>query len=256
MIDLHAHMLPGLDDGPVDLEKAVAMATMAAADGITHVVVSPHAFNGVYRNTRDEILNSVNALQEALTHAGVMLRILPGMEAHVHPHIGERLRMGEVQTINHSRYLLLELPDASIPFFAEHLMSRLVISGITPVLIHPERNVDIQQDPNVLLRFLEQGVLAVASADSLRGTTRPIYQETVKILLTHSLVQGVASDAHGLTHRPPVLSDVRKTVARMCGETHTRMLFDTFPKQIIQNQDPEYPDPIPVQKRKHWLSWR
>ncbi len=244
MIDLHAHILPGLDDGPGTLEQAVAMARLAVADGITTMVASPHAMNGLYRNDTAGVQFALARLQAELSRQQIALTVLPGMEVHLHLHILRELKLGRLLGINATRYILIELPDSQIPLFADEVFFELMANGITPVLMHPERNQAIQRDPRLLARYRENGILAVLAVNSLTGGTSPATAETARLLLRRRLVQAVASDAHSLRSRPPCLAAGYRIAAGLLGPSAPIVLADN-PARIIAGERlaPEAPEP-------------
>src|SRR5688500_11582201 len=156
MIDIHSHILPGIDDGARSLEEAIDMARIAAEDGIEQMVCTPHMFNGLSHNPEPAaILDRVGALREAIGNA---MRVLPGNEVHVSHEIAEQAKTNRVTKLNRQNYMLVEFPALTVPLGADELFYKLQLNGVQPILVHPERNNQIQSRPSIVAGFIERGV--------------------------------------------------------------------------------------------------
>ncbi|MGX7872031.1 tyrosine-protein phosphatase [Mesorhizobium sp. ORM6] len=169
MIDLHSHILPGLDDGSSGLAESVEMARLAVADGTTHMVCTPHVMPGVYENDTADIAQAVQTLERELHGAGIPLALFVGADVHVAPDLPDRLRLGKVPTLNRSRYFLFEPPHHILPPRLKELASRLIGAGYTPILTHPERLTWIKSNYDVVERLNALGCLIQFTADSVTG---------------------------------------------------------------------------------------
>lgn len=199
VVDMHCHILPGIDDGARTWEDSLAMARAAVAAGITHLVATPHYMEGTYPNPRTKVLALVGELRERLAGAGIPLNVFPGTEAYISPDLPERVKAGEVTTVNDGgRYLLVELPYVGMPPWAEDVLFQLQVQGVTPIIAHPERNRNLQRDPGLLFRWVERGALAQVDAGSLEGSYRESARQAADVMLEHRLVQLAGSDAHTL----------------------------------------------------------
>lgn len=205
MIDLHAHVLPGLDDGPPDLPAALALLRAMADEGITTVVASPHCDPDRYPTTAPQVLAAVELLTREAGAAGLAMRILPGMELTLTPDLVARLRSGTALAIAGTRYVCVELPHLQFPRYAEAGLFALMAAGYRPVLNHPERNRGIQERPERFERLAEQGVLGLVTAGSLLGRFGPAAQELAETFVAAGLAPLVATDAHDTRRRPPEL---------------------------------------------------
>lgn len=205
MIDLHAHVLPGLDDGPPDLPAALDLLEAMAHDGIRTVVASPHGLDARWDVTGPQVHQAVDALRQAARAAGIDIVILPGMELPLRADLVRRLQTGEVLSIAGTRYVCVELPHHDLPWFTERALSELAVAGYIPVLSHPERNPAVQKRPEQLRSLAERGVLAMVTAGSLLGQFGRRAQKLAERFLQEGSATLVASDAHGLGTRPPVL---------------------------------------------------
>ena len=171
-VDLHAHILPGLDDGPATLEQALRMARIAAKSGTRVIVATPHCLTGVYTNGRDKILAACRELNDSLARSRVPLLVLPGAEVRLNPSIMSALARHELMTVNDGgRYLLLELPDQVVPEQVTGLIAQLKARNLEPIIAHPERNHALLHHPEWVERFVSAGALlrkTFSSCGSLR----------------------------------------------------------------------------------------
>ena len=151
MIDIHCHILPHTDDGAETEETAIEMAKEAVDKGISAVIATPHHQNNRYLNPKHDIINKVEKLQCLFKENDIPLQVLPGQEVRIYGELLEDIEKGEIVTLNHSSYLLIELPFDSVPFYAKGLLTDLLAMGITPVIAHPERNRELIQN---LQRFM------------------------------------------------------------------------------------------------------
>ncbi|HEX5352303.1 MAG TPA: CpsB/CapC family capsule biosynthesis tyrosine phosphatase [Trichococcus sp.] len=202
MIDLHCHLLPGVDDGARTLDDSLAMAQLAVSEGISHILVTPHHNNGKYLNPKEAVLEATAALQSELDARGIGLTLFPGQELRINGEILEDIEKGDILFIDdEEHYLLIEFPTMSIPHYAESLFFKLRQKGITPVIVHPERNQAIMDDPNILLPFIERGALAQVTASSYVGAFGKDVAKLSKQLIDANLVHILASDAHNIRGR-------------------------------------------------------
>lgn len=236
MIDLHCHMLPGIDDGSPDLKTSLAMAAMAAADGIEHVACTPHITPGLYGNTGPDILRRTDELQLAIEAEGIPLTVWPGADIHVHPQLGARLGSGEAPTLAGSRYFLLEPPHHVMPPRLDDLVKRLLSAGYVPIITHPERLTWAEAQYAVIARLASLGALIQVTAASIIGGFGRTAKALSDRLLEDGLVDIVATDAHNLTGRPPVLSAARKALIELVGEAEALEMVHNRPARVLRNE--------------------
>ncbi len=245
MIDIHSHILPGLDDGARTLEESLEMARIAVRDGITQMVATPHAFNGLSQNLRPEKISSrVKALQEAI---GTDLEILPGNEVHFTHDILDNASGSRVATLNAQNYMLVEFPTLDVPLGAETLLPKLKANGISPILAHPERNLQIQRQPSMIEPFIRSGLLIQVTAMSVTGKFGPAALECVNILLRHNCVHFIATDAHRPKSRPPILSEARDAAAAIIGADAARRLVEDNPRAVVMAETLRIDTPLPFE---------
>jgi protein-tyrosine phosphatase len=247
VIDLHSHILPSIDDGPETLEASLELARAALADGIETIAATPHVRDD-YQTTPDAMEAAVANLRVALADAGLPLDVRPGGEIAI-DRIGglpdddlRRFGLG-----GNPRYLLLEFPYLGWPLALADIVFSLCATGITPVIAHPERNGEVQADPDRLRPLVDQGALVQVTAASLVGTISRAAQRAAVGLLDRELVHLLASDAHSPEVREVGLSDA----AEAAGDTHlARWLVDEVPRAIVENTS--LPARPPRRKRR-WL---
>jgi len=238
MIDLHSHLLPGLDDGAVDLASAMALARVAAEDGITHMVCTPHIHPGRYDNTIEAIAAAHKNLVDGLSKAAIPLRVAMGAEVRFDMELMAGIRNETVPFLGHwrgSRVLLLELPHGEISFGAELLTSWLLERGVVPMIAHPERNKGVMRAPSRLKTFIDQGCLLQVTAASVVGGFGKAARELSHALLKEGLVTVLASDAHNLKYRPPILSQGMHYAARIVGDAKAQALVRHNPWEIASS---------------------
>lgn len=210
-LDIHCHILPGMDDGPADLTASIALAHRLVAAGINHVVATSHITAGLYPNNRRRLLARTQMLAGTLRALGVPLRLVPGAEVRLDP---ESCRPESWLTIGDAaRYMLVELPPGPLVIEGIEAMLRgIQAHGIRPVLAHPERAVSLQKDPGLLAAWVQGGVLAQGTLSVLAGAAGARTIETLERFLADGLIHFVATDAH---HPDRRLADLEKAVRRL-----------------------------------------
>jgi protein-tyrosine phosphatase len=245
LIDLHCHLLPGVDDGAKNLEMSLAMARLALADGITTIACTPHIMPGVYNNTGPAINEAVARLRTALAENGIALRLVSGADVHVAPDLVEQLRQGQALTLNGTRYLLLEPPHHVMPPRLEDHIFRLQTAGFVPILTHPERLSWLDVHYALVKRLVYSGLLVQITGGSVLGRfgRRPRYW--AERMLDDGLCHILASDAHNTEQRVPRLSEARAAVADRLGADEATNTVVTRPLGILNNISPSALQPLP-----------
>lgn len=216
-VDIHCHILPGLDDGAATLNEALAMAEMAVADGIATIVATPHQLGNHAKNAGNSICAAVAQFQQHLNARQMPLRVLPGADVRIEPDMLRKIRTHEVLTLaDRRRHVLLELPhEVYVPL--DRLLADLASSGLVGILSHPERNRGILNQPSVLRPLVDRGCLLQVTAGSLTGAFGLHVQRFCESLIEQGLVHFVSTDAHGTKARSPVLSQAFDRVAELAG---------------------------------------
>ncbi len=238
MIDIHAHILPSLDDGPRTIEESVEICKVAANDGIKTIVATPHSKDGVYDAKSDKILKAVDILNIKLKENEIDLKILPGAEIHIFEGLVESIKRGEVLTINNGgKFILLELPFVFIPPGTNKLVFNLVANGIVPIIAHAERILPFQKKPDLVSQLVKSGARVQVNSHGLTRRASARERKCAKRLLQNRLVHFIASDTHSLKSRPPILSIALEHAANIVGEIEARTLVYENPKHIINGLD-------------------
>ena len=254
MVDIHCHILPGLDDGPDSLEESVQMAEMAIEDGITHVVGTPHSSDQfqfdaeLVRKRRDELQARI----------GDRLQLATGCDFHLNYENLQAIRNNTAKyTINQKHYLLVELNDFAIPPAIEDHLNQLQMLGLSPIITHPERNPLVVKSPERLRNWLHQGCYVQITAQSFLGKFGTRAQKAAETWLDQQMVHFFASDAHSPTHRPLRLREAYQAVATRSGESIAQALFRDNPLAAYEGRplpyEPEQPDvSSPARRRKRF----
>ena len=209
LIDLHCHILSGVDDGPKDLQGSLDMAKNAVKAGITHLYATPHHRNERYENTRLQILDRVNELNERLKQESIPLIIHSGQELRIHRELFDSIEKGEVLTLdNKGKYLLLELPSGQVPTYTQETIYELLLKGITPIIVHPERNLELMKNNSLLYQLIQEGALTQLTSSSVIGLFGKNIKSFSEKIIEHNLAHFIASDAHNNRSRGFSLREV------------------------------------------------
>lgn len=235
-VDIHCHLLPGIDDGAADWEQALAMARIAAADGIAAVVATPHQLGNYGHNRAEAIRRLVDQLQASLERHGIPLTVVPGADVRIEPELVRKVREGEVLTLSgRSRYVLLELPhELYVPL--DGLLGEMQRAGLVGILSHPERNLGILARPQLAESLVDAGCLMQVTAGSLMGTFGPQVQAAAERMLTRGLVHFLATDAHSPKSRRPLMRRAFDRAAELVGLDAARELCCRNPARVVGNQ--------------------
>jgi protein-tyrosine phosphatase len=255
MIDVHCHMLPGIDDGARDLEMALQMARVAAADGITDVFCTPHIYPGMYDNDAPGIRAAVAALQARLDEAGIALRLAWGADAHLVPELAAGLEAGRVPTLAGSRYLLLEPPHHVAPPRFEDTVFELMASGLVPVITHPERLTWVETHHEVFVRLAERGCWMQVTAGALTGRFGKRVSYWADRFVCEGRAHILATDAHHPMRRPPLLAEARIAAEKLVGAEQATHMVVTRPAMILADQAPETAPALVGKPRAKGLRW-
>jgi len=245
MVDLHHHLLPGLDDGSPDLETSLAMARLAADDGITHIVCTPHA-SSRYTFSPELIEEKLATLRAALARESIPLTLASGCDFHLsYDNIKDAIAHPRKYSLNATDYLLIELPDHGLSTSLEEIFYQLRLAGLTLILTHPERNPTLQRDPARLAAWLREGMLVQITTSSILGKMGETARKMSHTLLANRWVHFLATDAHNLTSRPPLMAEARDLVAAKYGEAYANRLCTENPTAVFSGLPlPEQDEPI------------
>jgi protein-tyrosine phosphatase len=248
VVDIHSHILPEVDDGPKSWEVSVAMCQAAAADGITHMVATPHA-NDRYHYDREYLRGLLAHLQ---TLVGDVPKLSLGCDFHLSiDNIQDALAHPTRYVIEGTRYLLVEFSNYSIPQNTGDSFLALGGCGITPIITHPERNPILRESLPRVAQWAEQGCVIQLTGSALTGFWGERSQRAALWLLEHQAVHVLATDAHDTQKRVPILSSGRNAVEEICGTEIADALVEANPRAIVENQPlPYFPRPEVPSYRK------
>ncbi|WP_406828061.1 tyrosine-protein phosphatase [Microbulbifer sp. ARAS458-1] len=235
MIDLHCHLLPGIDDGARDLDQSLILARAAVADGITHVVATPHIHPGRFPNTLATITKAFRTLQAVLKEQGIPLKLGMAAEIRLSEEILNMVMLKQVPFLGEwegDRVLLLELPHSHIPPGTEQLIRWLIKQKIRPMIAHPERNKDVIRDFSKVLPLVREGCLFQVTSGAVIGQFGEPAQQRAIELLERNLVTILATDAHHEVRRPPILKAGRQAAAEIVGDEKSWQLVRDNPGKI------------------------
>jgi protein-tyrosine phosphatase len=242
MIDLHTHILPGVDDGVASEDEAVSLARMAREDGVHTIVATPHCKDDFFVNERADVLRGVEALRRRLEREGVAVTLLPGAEVHLCPDLIERVRDGRAPTLaDNGRTLLLELSLNHYPVEIDNVVFQLKLAGIEPLFAHPERIRFFQEDVRRYERLVRMGATGQITTGSILGRFGSEAREFSEELLRKGLVHVLASDAHNVAQRPPLLSEAREAMVALVGERRASAMVEQIPRALLAGEIPEIP---------------
>ena len=236
MIDLHCHMLPGIDDGPKTISQSIAMARYAVSHGIRFCVVTPHIHTGWYDNDCDSIRDSHHAFQQALADKGIALQVGMAAEVRVDAHLPGLIEASQIPFIgtwDGKHALLIEFPHDHLPAGSEELVRWLLSRDILPVIAHPERNRAIVRQPGKLAPLVELGCLLQITAGSLTGLFGLDVRQCAVFLVLQGLVTFMASDAHNLEKRTPNLLPALDCLQALIGKDKASELVNSNPRKLL-----------------------
>lgn len=252
MVDLHCHILPGIDDGAQTMSDSIAMAKKAVEQGIDTIIVTPHYKNGKYDNQKPTILEKVDELQKKLSEEKIDLKILPGQEVRIHGELIDGFEHGEVQTLAGSSYVLVEFPSASVPRYTEQLFFDMQMKGLTPIIAHPERNQQIIEQPNLLYQLINNGALSqVTAASVIGGFGKKIKNFTLQ-LIEANLTHFIASDAHNLHNRNFKMTEAFDLIHSIYDQDFVDLLKEN-PALLAEGKNVYKEIPERIKKKKRFI---
>lgn len=238
MIDLHCHILPGIDDGASDISVALDMARAQVADGVSVLACTPHILPGLYHNSGPQIRRAIEDLQQALDAAAIPLRLVTGADNHMVPDFVGAVQSGHLLTLADSRYVLVEPPHHVAPQRFAEFFFNVLVAGYVPILTHPERLSWIRPHYAAIKRLVRGGVWMQITAGSLTGAFGREARYWAERMLDEGCVHILATDAHGIGRRAPNLSEGRDLAAQRLGAEEAEHLVGTRPLGVVGNEPP------------------
>ena len=254
MFDCHCHILPGIDDGAQDMETALDMGKLAAAGGTTTIFATPHVLDAASVIAWSVIKEACKQLQAAFEENHIAVNVLPGCEFFMDMELLPLLQGTGAYCLNEGKYLLVELPAAQVPAYAEDFLFSVQAKGITPVLAHIERYGALQQEPERLNEWTKRGVILQVNASSFLGKNGERPQKTAEMLLKQGRVHLFGSDAHSPRTRHPRLDKAAMKLRHFGGAEFTRKLLEENPQQLLSGGEMQLMPVLQQEKQRGWLS--
>lgn len=250
MIDIHSHILPGVDDGAQTLEDSLMMAEEAVKEGITHLYATPHHRNGRYENEKTLIIKQVDYLNQELFNRGIPLTIMPGQEIRLYKELIEDLDQGLLLPLhNNINYLLVEFPSSNVPNYAADLFFELNLRNYHPIIVHPERNSEIIENPDLLYNFISNGALTQITASSINGNFGKKIMNFSHDLIRSNLAHFIASDAHNTSSRGFHLIQAVETIQKQYG-INTRYYLQENAEHVLKGESILIEPPSHIKRKK------
>ncbi|MDQ0232745.1 tyrosine-protein phosphatase [Metabacillus malikii] len=249
MIDIHSHILPGIDDGAQTVEDSINMAKLAVEEGITKIIATPHHQNGKYNNKKHDIISRVSDLNQILQNEKIPLEVLPGQETRIYGEMTDDIDKGEILPLNHTNYLFIELPSGHIPRYTEQLLFDIQLKGFTPIIVHPERNSGVMENPDKLLHLVKKGALTQVTAGSVTGYFGKKIQRLSKQLIEANMTHFISSDAHNVTNRS---FHIRESIAEVNKEFGSQAVyyFQENAELVAKGQTIYKSEPSSIKRKK------
>jgi protein-tyrosine phosphatase len=239
MVDIHSHILPGVDDGSIDMDTTISMLEHAERCGTRGIVATPHYYRGYFTTEYDEVVRLVDTLREDIGSRGIKIDVYPGQEIFLDKHTVEMYKNGTIRGINNSRYLLVEMPMKDFDNSFLDIVYELRLLGAVPVIAHPERYNYIMENIKNINPFIEEGCLFQINTGSITGIFGKSVQKTARLLVENGLCNFVASDAHTNHKRCTGLYDafniVRKISSAAANNAESNSENVLMDKDIICN---------------------
>jgi len=235
MIDLHSHLLPGLDDGANSVDVSIEMARRYLDQGVTCVACTPHIFPGLYPNNGDIIRRAVRRLQEQLEEKAIPLKLVPGADNHIVPNFVRLLETQQLLAIADTRYVLVEPPHHIAPVRLETLFFEILQGGYVPILTHPERLSWIERDYSKIVTLAQRGVWMQLTSGSLLGRFGKRARYWAEKMLCEGIVHILATDAHDNSRRPPNLMKGRDAAEKLVGPRVAEELVAVHPALVLSD---------------------
>lgn len=254
MVDLHCHLLPGIDDGSKNMEVSLRLAREAVENGVTHALLTPHHMNGRYVNHKQDVIKRTAEFRQQLQEHNIPLTVFPGQEVRINGQLIEALDKDDILFADEGdRYLMLEFPDDDVPHYTNQMIFELQQRGITPIIVHPERNTKIVAHPELLYQLLQKGCLSQITASSYVGTFGKKVEDFSKKLIANGQGYLFASDAHDLPGRKYEMRQAFEKLSQEYGPKLAERYSDNA-RAIING------DNVPInevrelkKKKKFWL---
>ncbi|WP_414052242.1 tyrosine-protein phosphatase [Macrococcus animalis] len=248
MIDIHNHILFGIDDGAQTKEDTIDMARAAEAEGITDIIATPHHKIGVYENFGPKVKALTEEVNEIIKAEGISIKVHASQEVRIYGDVVEDLKNGQALALSEgSPYVLIEFPSHEVPIFTEQLFTKMALDGYIPIIAHPERNSELQKNPNKLAELIELGALAQVTAGVVCGQLGDFSKKCAEMMMDHRMIHIVASDAHNITSRNYYMNEAYDVIAAKYGEEAVNRYKENA-RKVLNGESIRYVSPIEVEK--------
>lgn len=251
MLDMHAHILPGVDDGPNTMDESIELLRLAEAEGISHIIATPHAYSPHYDVSKTSVVEGLTKLKGEIKKKGINIELSAGQEIRIHDKVVERIKSGEALTLANSKYVLLELPSSGIPAYTVPVIQGILNLNKVPIIAHPERNRAIAEKPSRLERLITHGALAQVTAGSLAGHFGKSVQKLSLQLIEANLIHTYGSDVHNNATRPFLFDEGLLYLERQKHHDLVEILLENN-ERILSNAELILLEPQAIEKRKWW----
>lgn len=247
MIDIHCHILPGIDDGAKDIDTTIEMLKIAEGEGINTIIATPHYYPGYFESAYDDVVKLTDEINTKAKELGIGVTILPGQEIYLNQSIIEDYKNGVIGKLHETDFMLIELPFGEMPKNALDLIYELKIKGITPIIAHPERYKYIINKPQKLNDFLSEGCLLQINTGSITGLFGKEVKKTAEIILKNRACSFVATDAHTTGKRAPELKKSFDIISRVDNELADNLRVS---RETLKGIAEKKYEPIKIKERK------
>lgn len=252
MVDLHCHLLPGIDDGSKSMEISLRLAREAVDNGVTHALLTPHHMNGRYMNHKQDVIKRTAEFRQQLKEHNIPLTVFPGQEVRINGQLIDALDKDDILFADEdNRYLMLEFPDDDVPHYTNQMIFELQQRGITPIIVHPERNTKIMAHPELLYQLLQKGCLSQITASSYVGTFGKKVEDFSKKLIANGQGYLFASDAHDLPGRKYEMRQAFEKLSQEYGAKLAERYADNA-RAIINGENVPINEVRELKKKKKW----
>jgi protein-tyrosine phosphatase len=262
LIDLHCHILPGIDDGPKTLQESLEMARIFEQAGYSHVVATPHAVPGTtWMPKPEEVRDHLTELNQAIVKNGIKLKVLPGMEIALDPNISDLLDQGQVQALAGTSYVLIEPPFQRLPLGWDQAVFNVLSRGFSVLLAHPERCAQLSAKPQICDKLIESGVYFQVNWDSFLGHHGRTTQKMAIYLAGKAYIHCLATDSHDSKSRNAIqVQQTAETIEELMGHRNLQLISRDNPIRVLRNEALESMESQGIQvagkKKRRWRFWK
>ncbi|MCT0042931.1 CpsB/CapC family capsule biosynthesis tyrosine phosphatase [Weissella confusa] len=255
MIDIHTHLLPGIDDGSESLDVSLQMARDAVADGVTHALMTPHHMNGSYVNHASDVIKLTADFQTELNNANIPLTVFPSQEVRINGGLLSALDDGDILTTDEQgTYILIEFPSDDVPAFTMDMLFQIQQRGLVPIIVHPERNTRLMKEPQLLYDMVSRGAYAQVTASSYVGTFGKAVTAFSEDIIANGLAHLFASDAHHIPGRKYKMTAAFDKLKAAYGSDSAKQFNDNA-KALVNGERLSRQHQTPIKKKRFFSAY-